>query len=1136
MILSSHVVVYAMVAFLLSSKGNSEKTFTIPVTINPLIQRSVVLGSITKPFYDMDKEFYSKFTVIDAALNTEQHIKDIIQKSISVVLLTTASSHISGSLKLSDLRYTKDNKWSYKLNVQSILDASNGAISELSDTTIIYKIQESAMKVLERRYEFHVNAILDKLGLREMDFYAVDEKQWIDVVGIITNKVLKSRYEMLNLTFCYFAEMVNKTQEEITSFTLNEVDLYLYNTSKLMHKLPAYRNAVLSSLYQTFNITASQLASMSELDISVVNTMNLIDVIQLFTRSVLKEFRLTDSQIIQSDPTFQPEMLLSCKDKWEPFRTLVISKSFDNAAESMSIASQTLASLIEISSADLNKFTLNHMLLILEMVIGPLKKDKKVLETSILFDLVSLYGTHSISIRKDNAFAAIGAFTNLTKHQLTLLYDWTQLDYQFASMFSLDDLNEVCSFDSYRHNLFDLARINIGEVQQGFSCVSFNALREIWEKKSVLDLEKTFSPEGLSIDKPISTVVSLLTNAPSSINFRVFNITPEVQQLIQEITLHNISAVTVYSSSYLKTMSFQDIIVLVVDLNQNGLFDQSFKVVSPSVIASLTPSLILQFTNNISTISGSQVKKSAFFTGISQLETVSHLHLYSLYQNQKTTPTSSYYQFYLRNLSPSSLAHTTFTQVPRFSYTMKILREQSSVIKTISQVLSTREIRWIKSSSVSAAFTLSSNNFTMTLSSSYISRPGRKKPFPNEDFSNIKTDQTNVQITTSFLHIGKIMTLNDVVTPRSSYYIVKYQTGTKESPPSFQSSGTNSAVSHHLPRLQITTKAQKVASLTSSTVPLQTISISTRLTESSKRVVIFHSSTYSLLKHLRTPQYLASTSVSNTRQHHIQTSNSIMNSSTPISPPLRNSKRTASLQTSSQNSSLITPFLHADYSTTASRSFGNIQPAMKSTTLMKPYLTKTMTSLTSTPYSQTNTTSVTDWAYPLVNTSTTNSFATNSNIAASAGKTEMPMTASTTKNLPAVISLVMQTTSVKNLIQSSIRPSSPGVTTLTTTSKIKLEVLYSSSPRIDTTFSQTSSNFPYDSSAMVAVSEAYRRTTTTYLPSMAVSITPMSSVATFPSPTSTTMNETVSIQPSAVKRITPSSNVIQPGEYLSFCG
>ena len=618
----------SVVLLFLLCQATCEDTYDIPVTINPLIQSPVEITTTAKLFYDMDKAFYSRVTVIDAASNAEQRVRDTIKKTINVVFLTVASSHVSRTLVKDDLIYKTRSNWSYTVDVNSILEASQGTLKSINHDTKIYKIQENAMKVLEKRFQFQSSEILTQLSLEPFDYYAVDEAKWINVVGIIVKKVIESRSKTLHLTSCYLGDMIGKTVARMEGFTLHEVDIYIYNTTMLLLKLPEYRDDVIKRLYQTFKMTPADLASISDTDEVTINNMILHDVLQLFTNTILKKLRVTTNEITEEDSSFDPEMLLSCNDKWNPFLAIIIPESFQNSAEAMAIEVETLSALINITYNEIEQFTITEMISLLEITIDPLSADKKLVEATLLSDVLKLHDLDELDQKNNNVFEVIHRFTNFTERQLSILYEWTSKDYLFSSMFFLEDVNKVCTIDPLNYGLLALARLTVGHVGD-IACQSFNVLREIWQEKNVDFLEYKYSPEEqLLLDTPISMMVSQLTKAPSIINYRVLNTISETEELISKLSINNITAVTTYQSSYLKKLSFQDIIGIIVHLKQNGSFDR--QVVSHNILTSLTPSLMFTSTQTTTTY-------SKFPTNTSQKSHTTTAELNTQYNSELTS-------------------------------------------------------------------------------------------------------------------------------------------------------------------------------------------------------------------------------------------------------------------------------------------------------------------------------------------------------------------------------------------------------------------------------------------------------------------------------------------------------------------
>ena len=536
-------------------------TYKTPISLNPLIQSPIKLSGIVKYLYDRDAKFYSKVTLTDVADNTQTLLKDLIDKKLSVVFLTVASSHLGAkpTLTLNNLKFTSPSRWSYNVSIDDIIKASNESNTSFTADTELFRFQEIAMKVLENRYNFSSSTIQSKLGLTTKDFLAANEKQWIDIVGVITQMVINSRSEKMKLTPCYMAELLNKTLTEINAFTLNEVDLHLYNTSSLVDKLPNFENNTLARFYKSFNITPAEMASSSNVNISVIQSLELKDLIQLFTKNTLQKFHLSLTAISNKYQKSNMDISFPCPDEWRSFEVLIVLEAFENEARNMSITNGTLASLIQISYENVKTFSLQSIQQLIENKVKPAKKDKKTIEQTTLHTLTSVSTIDHPT--KDNAFDIIESITNFTRIQLSTLYHWTNLDYQFSEKFSVADLVQLCSPNVHNYSLLTVANLNVGKATETTSCKSLAALREIWNRATINDLRNmSGSPVNIPSDYKIEKVLHLLTNSSSKFIFCVLNITSDDKELCSNISLHHLSLVTPHSVSHLMDMSFQDLI------------------------------------------------------------------------------------------------------------------------------------------------------------------------------------------------------------------------------------------------------------------------------------------------------------------------------------------------------------------------------------------------------------------------------------------------------------------------------------------------------------------------------------------------------------------------------------------------
>ena len=570
--------IFAFHSLSLNLSYAKEDYIRIPVSISPLVQHPIIkLTGEASLMYKTDKDFYSKVTALDVARNEENDISETIKKSIQVVFLIAASSHISGTLTRKKLVYLKKgSKWSYKVPVKELLRESNENIQNINEKTQLYKIQELAMKVLARRYGFTVDFILQRHRMSLMEFYAADEDQWVRIVGTITEIVIKNVSVELNLTPCYLAELINKTHEDMDEFSLEEVDMYLMNVSAHKEKLPAHRNKTLRSFYHAFNITPAQLAKISNVNMSEITIMGVKDTISLFMRTILQRFHIS---VFPSDAIPINEAI--CRSQWNDFRSLILTEAFDKQAREMSITPKTLGNLIGIPDEDIDRLSPMKMIYLIEVLIKPVKQDLRKIEKFTISMLKEIYSSKRLNTEKHNAISLIKRSTKFGKRALKVLYGWTTHDCHFARLFSVKDLGDECSIDLNEKTLLSLAKINVGQLSKDINCTAFHRLRLVWGQASLNDLTRFYYPNTrISLDEPIAAIVGRLTNSSVKMSSRVLSKTRIIQWLLQKITLNNISEMTNYTDIYLQEIPIQRIILMVHELYNAGSFDLFIQVSS----------------------------------------------------------------------------------------------------------------------------------------------------------------------------------------------------------------------------------------------------------------------------------------------------------------------------------------------------------------------------------------------------------------------------------------------------------------------------------------------------------------------------------------------------------------------------
>ena len=551
--------------------SENTQTYDIPISINPIIQSPIELSVTSKMFYDQDPDFYSNVTITDVSLDTEESLKDIVEKKLSVVLLTIVSSKVGKTLKKSHLKYLSGSKWSYTIPVQELLLNSDGKIAQLNEEMELYKFQQLGVMFLEKRYDFNMTDIQNQLGLSMMEFFGASEEQWIKIVGLITEKIVKRRSEQMSLTSCYLADLLNKSVTDISAFTLNEVDEHIYNLTTLKEKLPSFKEVVLEKV---FNFTTEDLVSLSRLNSTTIQDMGLQDQIKLLTETTLKRFKLSIDEISTKQKRSKDELLTPCPSEWQSFLKLVVEEAFEMQATNLTLSNKTLASLIQIPYTNISQFSLEQMENLIQHNIREIKEKKNMIEQEHLKHFVNSQA-YAVNL-EENAFFIIEAVTNFSKSELSLIYGWEGSHYHFAKIFSVADLIHSCSTTFYNYTLLELSKINAGEGND--TCNTFSVLRMIWDKETISEIEKEVGNQ--TSNSTIEDMLFFLSGGNLMFIYRVLNISEDARVLCANVTLDHISMATSYSTTHLKQMTFQNMIDLAVELKANGTLFQKAKKVS----------------------------------------------------------------------------------------------------------------------------------------------------------------------------------------------------------------------------------------------------------------------------------------------------------------------------------------------------------------------------------------------------------------------------------------------------------------------------------------------------------------------------------------------------------------------------
>jgi hypothetical protein len=110
------------------------------------------------------------------------------------------------------------------MSVEELANVSNNIILPLNDTVPFIIIQEAMFKVLEKRFNFKMDEIAERLSSTKDDIYAFLEPGWIKVVNFITEKNILALSTNYSIPPSYIAEALNMSLPELYNSTLSQLE------------------------------------------------------------------------------------------------------------------------------------------------------------------------------------------------------------------------------------------------------------------------------------------------------------------------------------------------------------------------------------------------------------------------------------------------------------------------------------------------------------------------------------------------------------------------------------------------------------------------------------------------------------------------------------------------------------------------------------------------------------------------------------------------------------------------------------------------------------------------------------------------------------------------------------------------
>ncbi len=212
--------------------GSTSNTLQLPITINPLIQDAIQRDNFTNGFIKSYPTFYRHVTFNDIVKFLGEKPLVNLKKSWAglVVLGLAAMAH---GLSVDKFEFLQTSKWTITMSVEELANISNNITLPLNDTVRFIVIQEAMFKVLEKRFNFKTDEIVERLNNTNIttndDIYALLEPGWIKVVNFITEKNILALSTNYSIPPFYIAEALNTSLPELYNSTLPQLEDILVN-------------------------------------------------------------------------------------------------------------------------------------------------------------------------------------------------------------------------------------------------------------------------------------------------------------------------------------------------------------------------------------------------------------------------------------------------------------------------------------------------------------------------------------------------------------------------------------------------------------------------------------------------------------------------------------------------------------------------------------------------------------------------------------------------------------------------------------------------------------------------------------------------------------------------------------------
>ena len=217
------------------SYGKSD-TLRLPITINQLVQDAIERDDFTDSIIKLNAAFFGNITLSDIVKDLNIETLPQLRKSWQGLVILGLAAQNNG-LTVDKFEYVQTSKWTIIMTVEQLANVSDNITLPLNNEVALITIQEAMFKILEKKFNFKTEEIVENFNTTKDEVYAFLEPGWIKVVNFITKKNILALSRNYSISPLHIAEALNMSLQELYNLTLPQLEDTLINKNDLIKGL-----------------------------------------------------------------------------------------------------------------------------------------------------------------------------------------------------------------------------------------------------------------------------------------------------------------------------------------------------------------------------------------------------------------------------------------------------------------------------------------------------------------------------------------------------------------------------------------------------------------------------------------------------------------------------------------------------------------------------------------------------------------------------------------------------------------------------------------------------------------------------------------------------------------------------------